>query len=123
MKRRTLLAALTGLTLVSGTGPLLAHHGWSWTADGNFQLTGVITDSRLGMPHGVLTVDADGEVWTVEVGQPWRNERAGLTDAMLAPGKEITIIGQRSADEDEKRMKAERVVVGETIHNLYPDRD
>src|SRR3546814_19820433 len=63
---------------------------------------------QLGNPHGVLTVDAEGEVWTVEVGQPWRNEQAGLTDEMLAVGREVTISGARSADHSEKLVKAER---------------
>ena len=38
---------------------------------------------QLGNPHGVLTADVDREDRTVEVGQPWRNERAGLTDDRL----------------------------------------
>lgn len=102
--------------------PAIAHHGWRWTDDGEFELTGVITVAKLGNPHGVLTVDAEGEVWTVEVGQPWRNDAAGLTDAMLAPGQEITARGQRSANPDERVMKAERIVIGDTVHDLYPER-
>jgi len=68
-------------------------------------------------------VDVEGEVWTVEVGQPWRNERAGLTDAMLSPGNEVTISGARSADPAEMRVKAERVIIDGTQYNLYPGRD
>jgi hypothetical protein len=102
--------------------PARAHHGWRWTADGNFELTGTITAANLGNPHGVLTVQANAEVWTVEVGQPWRNERAGLTDAMLAPGGEVTVIGHRHADPAVLVVKAERVVIGGVEHNLYPDR-
>ncbi|MGQ0567897.1 MAG: DUF6152 family protein [Gemmobacter sp.] len=110
------------LALVVLAGPALAHHGWRWTEDGEFELTGVITAARLGNPHGVLTVDAEGEVWTVEVGQPWRNEAAGLTDAMLVPGVEIVARGQRSADPQQRLMKAERIAIGGTVHDLYPDR-
>lgn len=50
--------------------PALAHHGWGWTDGGEFTLTGVVAEADLGNPHGVLTVDVDGEAWTVEVGQP-----------------------------------------------------
>lgn len=103
--------------------PAAAHHGWRWTADGNFELTGIVRTAELGNPHGVLTVDAEGEVWTVEVGQPWRNARAGLTDEMLAPGKEITVSGARSTDESEKLVKAERVIIGGKLYDLYPGRD
>jgi hypothetical protein len=106
-----------------GLREALAHHGWRWAEDGNFELTGIIKTSRLGNPHGVLTVDAEGEVWTVEVGQPWRNERAGLTDAMLAVGREVTISGARAAEAADKRVKAERVIIDGVLHNLYPERD
>ena len=70
-----------------------------------------------------LTVDAEGEVWTVEVGQPWRNERAGLKDEMLSVGREVTISGARSADPAEMKMKAERVIIDGALYNLYPGRD
>ncbi|TNC66613.1 DUF6152 family protein [Rubellimicrobium roseum] len=102
--------------------PALAHHGWRWTADGEFSLTGVVTESRLGNPHGVLTVEANGESWTVEVGQPWRNAQAGLSDDMLAPGAELTAEGHRSTDPAQLLMKAERIVIGGQLHDLYPDR-
>lgn len=123
--RRDLLAT-TGAAVALSLGaalPARAHHGWRWTEDGNFELTGIIKTAQLGNPHGVLTVDADGELWTVEVGQPWRNERAGLTDAMLAVGREVTVSGARSADAADKRVKAERVIIDGQTYNLYPGRD
>jgi hypothetical protein len=86
-------------------------------------LTGIIREVRLGNPHGVLKVDAEGEIWTVEVGQPWRNERAGLKDGDLAEGVEIRIEGEPSADVSQKLMKAERLFIGERRFDLYPDRE
>ena len=123
MLRRAVMSGIALLAVFAATiTSAWAHHGWRWTEDGRFELTGVVEDAALGNPHGVLTLDVDGEKWTVEVGQPWRNERAGLTDAMLAPGAELTIVGKRSADADEHRVKAERVVIGGTNHDLYPER-
>jgi hypothetical protein len=121
--RRLLAALLLALGLAFRGAPGLAHHGWSWTTGANIELVGVITAVRLGNPHGILEVDVDGEVWTVEVGQPWRNERAGLTDGDLAAGVEIRVIGEPSADPNEKRLKAERLFLGDREHVLYPDRD
>ena len=118
-----LLIALLAVGLISKTGGALAHHGWSWTTGGNIELVGVIKQARLGNPHGVLKVDVDGEVWTVEVGQPWRNERAGLKDGDLAEGVEIRAIGQPAADISEKRMKVERLFLENRGYNLYPNRD
>lgn len=121
-RRRLLAAALAFGAAVALPLGALAHHGWSWTDDGDFSLTGVVTSAELGMPHGVIEVEAEGTVWTVEIGQPWRNESAGLTEEMLAPGSELTLEGQRSADPAEMRMKAERVIIAGEMHNLYPDR-
>lgn len=116
-------AALLAVGLAVPTGASLAHHGWAWTTGGNVELTGVITDARLGNPHGLLDVGVDGETWTVEVGQPWRNERAGLKDGDLAPGVEIRAIGEPSADPADRRLKAERLFLGEREYILYPERD
>lgn len=116
----TLAAALLAVPML--VAPVEAHHGWSWTTGGNIELTGLIREAKLGNPHGVLKIDAEGEVWTVEVGQPWRNERAGLTDGDFAVGNEITIIGEPSADPAQRLMKAELIVIGGKQYPLYPGR-
>lgn len=102
---------------------VLAHHGWSWTTGGNIQLTGIITSAQLGNPHGVLKIDADGDVWTAEVGQPWRNERAGLKDGDMSPGVEIKVEGEPSANLNDRRIKVERLWINGTRHELYPNRN
>jgi hypothetical protein len=100
-----------------------AHHGWSWTTGGNIDLTGIITSARLGNPHGVLTLDVEGETWTVEVGQPWRNARAGLKDEDFAIGNEMRFIGEPAADTSKKLLKAIRIFFKGKEFKLYPDRD
>lgn len=120
INRRIFITWFTSLAFAS---PVWAHHGWRWTADGNFELTGIIKSARLGNPHGVLEVDADGEIWTVEAGQPWRHSQAGLDEKLLSPGTEVTISGGRSADPAEKRVKAERITIAGTLYNLYPNRN
>lgn len=119
LTRRFVALALPALLFAR---PAMAHHGWRWTDDGRFELIGLITEARLGNPHGVLTIDAEGEIWKAEVGQPWRNERVGLTDDMLAPGTEIKIIGKRAADPDELLVKAEAVEIAGETYELYPGR-
>lgn len=122
MKKTTLsLTAAIGLFGIAGAA--LAHHGWSWTTGDNIELIGIIQEVSLGMPHGTLAVDAEGDVWTVEVGQPWRNERAGLVDGDLALGVEIRIIGEPSEDIEDRLMKAEKLYLGDQEYVLYPDRD
>lgn len=115
-------AAMLSACALLLSSPAAAHHGWAWATDEEVEITGVITATRLGNPHGELTLDVDGTEWRVEVGQPWRNARVGLTDAMLAPGQRITVHGHRSAQAGEALLKAERVVIDGQDYNLYPDR-
>ena len=117
------LALVAMLTAVLLTQPVWAHHGWGWATDEEFQLSGEITAVRLGNPHGEVTVDVKGERWIVEVGQPWRNEKAGLTQKLLSKGQVITAHGHRSAKKGQRLMKAERVVINGRSYDLYPDRE
>lgn len=110
------------ILLALGSGQLQAHHGWAWLEGEQFELTGTVTGVSLGNPHGEVTLDADGESWVVEVGQPWRNERAGLTSELLSEGRTITASGHRSKQSGERIMKAERVTIDGTNYDLYPDR-
>ncbi len=123
LKARLAPVAAFVAILVIGATTALAHHGWSWTTGGNIQLTGLIKTVKLGNPHGVLTVDAEGEVWTVEVGQPWRNQRAGLKAGDLAKGVEVRIIGEPSVNINDKLMKAEEIFISGKRYDLYPGRD
>ena len=113
------IALLLGVSLVPGAN---AHHGWGWATDEEFVLTGKITGVKLGNPHGELTLEAEGGKWLVEVGQPWRNERAGLTANLLSIGRVVTVHGHRSVKQSERLVKAERVVIDGKSYNLYPDR-
>lgn len=120
--RRQVSAAIL-VFVATGIRGARAHHGWAWTTGENLELVGVVREVRLGYPHGIVTLDVGGTLWTVEVGQPWRNRRAGLEDDMLRPGLVLTVIGEPSANPEEKRLKAERLVVDGRVFDLYPERD
>ena len=121
--KKALFTAILALGLTLSSGAALAHHGWFWTTGENIVLTGVIKKVRLGNPHGILEVEVGGEMWTIEVGQPWRNERAGLKDGDLLEGVEIRLIGEPAADSSDRRLKVERLFLGDREYILYPDRD
>jgi uncharacterized protein DUF6152 len=119
-RREVLVAgALAALALPVAVA---AHHGWAWAEDEEFTLAGVIRGARLGNPHGELDVEAADGMWIAEIGQPWRNAQAGLTDELLVAGTDVTLEGHRSRDPDERVMKAERVIIAGRLYDLYPDR-
>ncbi|MEP1217443.1 MAG: DUF6152 family protein [Marinobacter sp.] len=121
--RFTYLLCFAVLTAFLAASAAQAHHGWAWATDEEFEITGTIQSVRLGNPHGEVTISVDDEEWVVEVGQPWRNDRVGLSKEMLSQGREITVHGHRSAKEGERLVKAERVVIDRKSYDLYPDRD
>jgi hypothetical protein len=102
--------------------PLAAHHGWGWATDEEFQLAGAVKSVRNANPHGTVILATRSGEWTVEIGQPWRNERAGLSMRLLRPGTRLVVHGHRSARKSERLMKAERIVIAGESYNLYPDR-
>lgn len=116
------LVFLAGLLVMMTATAALAHHGWRWTTGEMIELTGTIEAVRLGNPHGEVEVSTGEETWLVEVGQPWRNERAGLTDDMFAVGNEMTFVGEPAADMEERRLKAVRVIFEGRNFDLYPGR-
>jgi len=123
LSRRGVLAILAMTVFGLMSRGVNAHHGWGWATDEEFEISGKIVTVRLGNPHGEVTIDANGEKWVVEVGQPWRNENAGLSDDMFSVGRTITVHGHRSAKKGERLVKAERVIIDGKSHNLYPDRE
>ncbi|MER9024036.1 DUF6152 family protein [Mesorhizobium sp. M0815] len=114
--------ALAAAVILAAKTAAYAHHGWSWTQEGFFELKGTITAIYIGNPHATLDVDAKGEAWRVEMAPPSRTIAAGFTEEVAKVGDEVTAIGHRSRDESEKRMKAVRIIVGGKTYDVYPDR-
>lgn len=115
-------AAAVMLLILLPVAPVVAHHGWAWATDEEFQLAGVARQVRNGNPHGMMILATSSGMWRVEIGQPWRNQRAGLTGEVLKAGTQLVVRGHRSARRGERLMKAERLVIGGKSYNLYPDR-
>ena len=122
MQSRWRSVFLAGIFSLAGVAIAAAHHGWSWTQDGFFELEGVITAIYLGNPHATLDVDVEGEIWRVELAPPSRTMAAGFTEEAARVGDEVTAIGNRSRDEAERRMKAVRLTVGGKTYDVYPGR-
>ena len=82
----------------------------------------MVEEIELGQPHGHLMVRANGGVWTVVLGPPSRNRRAGISDGVIQVGDTVTARGKRHRDPHRLEMKTERLEVGEEVYDIYPNR-
>jgi predicted small secreted protein len=119
LHRRLLLACLL---LAACTIPAAAHHGWAWTQDQPFTLTGTIEDIYIGQPHATLTVRAEDGLWQVDLAPLGRTLRAGFGEDAAKVGDAVTCIGYRSSNSEERHMKAARIIVNGRTYDVYPDR-
>ena len=119
ISRRAMLAIAA--TSVFATAAV-AHHGWDWAEDEKFELTGTIQEIYIGNPHAVLRWRPQDGLWTVELAPPSRTRAAGFDENAAKAGDQVTAIGNRSRDQNEKRMKAVQIVVNGKTYDIYPDR-
>jgi hypothetical protein len=123
MSMRLIKAAFLAAGLAGAVAmPAFAHHGWSWTESGFFQLEGTIADIFIGNPHATLDVEVEGVVWRVELAPLGPTTAAGFVEGVAKVGDEVTAIGNRSVDPNETRMKAVRIIVNGQTYDVYPDR-
>lgn len=122
MARLLLPRSLLLLTLAGLAAAAHAHHGWSWADAEQMTLTGTVAKVQIAPPHPWLEVKTDDGTWRVELGNPSQTERAGFAEGSAKPGDEITAVGNRSQDHDEKRMKAVQITVGGKTYDIYPSR-
>ena len=120
-RRAARIVAATTLLVAGTTGLAFAHHGWDWADAEPTELSGTITSVTIAPPHPVIEVDADGQTWTIELGNPALTERSGFVEGSAEEGQEITVLGNRASD-GALRMKAVQITVNGQTYDIYPDR-
>lgn len=121
MKPIQCLITAFALPLLASAGAQ-AHHGWSWYGTEPFTLTATVVEVNFGNPHDRLVLEEDGQQWNVLLSPPGRSRRAGLSEELVNVGDEVTAYGHRRQSGDNFEMKTERLQVGDTVYDLYPDR-
>jgi hypothetical protein len=117
---RTLLGGLAAAGLLATAAA--AHHGWNWASEDQTELEGTIQEIYIGPPHPTLQVQgADGQMWTIELGNPRLTAASGFVEGVSAPGDPIVVLGHRSLDSADIRMKAVRITVDGDQYDIYPD--
>ena len=118
----SMVLAPLGLRPVVAT-PAAAHHGWAGYENNHFELTGTVEEVHLGNPHGHLAMRNGDGLWDVVLGPPFRNRRAGIVDDSISVGDTVTARGHRHVGPERLEMKTERLVAGERVFYIYPNRD
>ena len=116
----TVVLATSGLLFAAHVA---AHHGWSWAEPEQMELTGTVKNVSITPPHPSLDIETeDGQSWYIQLGNPAGTARSGFDEESAEAGEEITVIGNRSLDSSELRMKAVQVTVGGRTYDIYPER-
>ena len=111
MKRLALIAALLPTCLA-------AHDGWSsFEAGKTLTIEGPLTSLRWANPHGAATIRYQGKNWHVILAPVARMETRGLSEAMLKPGRKVTLVGYPRSD-GTSEMRTERVIVDGKAYEL-----
>ena len=115
MNRFSLCAAIF---LASLPVSAFAHHGWSsYDSENQIRLQGSFTSVSWTNPHGTATMNWRGQSWDVVLAPISRMEARGLTEAMIAPGQRIRIVGYPRRD-GTREVRLERVMVGDRTVEL-----
>lgn len=116
MRRLASASAFVAAAALLAPAAALAHHGWSsYDAEQTVRVTAPLTAVTWGNPHGTAKVAYQGKTWDVILAPTSRMETRGLTQAMLAPGKAVTLVGYPRRD-GTAEMRIENVTVdGKTV--------
>ena len=107
MSRILKTAALLSFAIAA---PAFAHHGWSsYDATKVIRVTAPLSRVTWGNPHGSAQVMWQRKPWKVVLAPVARMEARGLTRAMLASGRPVTLIGYPRRD-GTAEMRIETVI-------------
>jgi hypothetical protein len=107
---------ILSLAFVLPAGLASAHHGWgSYDAAKVFTIEAPIEMVSWANPHAHVMLPHEGATWEATLAPLSRMERRGLTEADLAPGTVVSVVGYPST-RHEHEMRAERITVnGKTV--------
>ncbi|WP_269713387.1 DUF6152 family protein [Caulobacter sp. NIBR2454] len=109
-------AAFAAAFLLSTPLAAYAHHGWSsYDAAKPMTVEAKVKSAAYRNPHGEITVEHAGKVWTVVLAPVSRMDARGLKAADVEIGKTVTVYGYPRND-GVAELRAERITAaGKTV--------
>lgn len=118
MKRNFPTGIFAAVTVVLLCSTALAHHGWGGYKE-KIQGLFTIAELKLGNPHDrLIAMDDAGREWNLLLAPPARNRRFGFSEASIAVGDEVEIIGQKHPS----RLEIKVHCINQGDRNLYTYR-
>ena len=100
---------LVGIGAVVLSSVAIAHHGWSGYETEIRKVSGTIDAASYANPHSSIRLKTPEKTWVVVLAPPSRMSNRGITAAMLAVGKPVSVEGYVHKT-DTGEMRAERIV-------------
>ncbi|MEM7499062.1 MAG: DUF6152 family protein [Pseudomonadota bacterium] len=120
-------AAGAGIAALLAAGGTLAHHGFvSYDTENPIMIEGFVSEEMDGFPHWEINVRSEGQDWTVDVGNDFTLQRAGLASngSDFQIGREIRIEGYRVTDPGWYHIAPFRITLdGDKVHDIEVDID
>jgi hypothetical protein len=101
---------------VLSAGTASAHHGWgSYDAARVMTIEAPVEMLSWANPHAHIMLPYEGATWEATLAPLSRMQARGLTEADLAPGTVVSVVGYPST-RNEHEMRAERITAnGKTV--------
>ena len=92
MKRLFLPLAIA--LALGGALSVMAHHGWAdFDRSKKVEVNGVIVESKYENPHCFVRVNAEQNVWDIELSAVPRMKRHNITASMISAGTRVSLVG------------------------------
>ncbi len=109
---------LLGTALILLASFTFFHHGWAnYDQTKELDFTSTIEESKFENPHALITVEYEGEPWTIYLAPTSRMTSRGLSSEAIGEGAEVRLVAYPHKTK-KGEMRAERIFVNGEKYEL-----
>lgn len=121
--RAIIAASFSAFLLLAAPLVATAHHYFANFKQDEIVLRGTLVDAFIGNPHGILTVEANGQQWDAHLGAANHSRRLGLGNVLFERGDPIVVYGHPSVVPDKRELMTIRFVYKGVRYDVFYDSD